>query len=518
MDNTDYSQELCLEQLFGQREYHIKKINDWITRNRGSNEKIILLGEDVNYNIDSISDESLEKIYNLYINNEIFEYSSDFEAKVSGYYWYKHRNFSRALQCYLNMSSPDEDVIHKIAVCYYNRGNYDSMIEWYEKGIKHEQMDCILGLANYYRYNISASKAFSYYKLAYTNGHLESILDLAYCCQKREDYKEARKWYKIGIEKGVDSCMIALTDHYYNAGKIEKMKALYEKEIANNNVEAMKKLASFYGDHGDPGLMEMYYRMAIDHGDVAMIGQLINYFYRKGDYGKMEEYYLMKIKNSTGQDEIKEIKNLIGTFNKVKEYLRTIQYYEMLIEKGHVEELYNIATIYKTLHQPHKEMECYQRAMDKKIDGAFRKMGSYYYNMVPPNYPEAIKYYIQSCVICEEKEDKTKRKSFGRSALETSKRYLNDALQKHPDLRLINKARPYLNKATHHKLNMMIVNFIKLYKYGILNELNKAECCICLEENEFIVDTICPCKSSGVCAECYEQIKECPFCQDPINE
>ncbi len=518
MDNTDYSQELCLEQLFNRRDYHINKINDWITRNRGSDEKIILLGEDVNYNIDYISDESLEKIYKMYINNNILDCSSDFEYKLCGYYWYKHRNFTRALQCYLSMSSTD-DVIHKIAECYYNQSDYDSMTEWYEKGIKYGQMDCILGLAHYYRYNISARIALPYYELAYTNGHLESILDLAYCCLRREDYKGARKWYKIGIEKGVDSCMIALADNYYNNGKIEKMKELYEKEIDNNNVEAMKKLANFYGDHGDIGLMEMYYRMAIDHGDIATIGTLINYFYRNRDYGKMEEYYQMKIKNSTGQDEIKEIKILIDTFNKVKEYLRTIHYYEMLIEKDHVEELYNLATTYKNLHQPHKELECYQRAMDKKIDGSFRKMGNYYYNMVPPNYPEAIKYYIQSCVICEEKKnDKTKRNLFRRSDLEISKRYLNNALQKHPDLRLINKARPYLNKATHHKLNMMIVNFIKLYKYGILDELNKAECCICLEEDEFIVDTICPCKSSGVCAECYEQIKECPFCQDPINE
>jgi TPR repeat protein len=146
----------------------------------------ILKPHNISYiNIDD--NESLIKIYNLFVKNIIFEPVTDCELLYIGnYYQYITKNYVEMEKYYL------------IAI---EKGNSDAM-------------------NNYALYNEDITKNYvemeKYYLMAIEKGNEIAMGNFAYHHNTKKNYIEMKKYYLMAIEKGNDMAMCNLGNYYKN--------------------------------------------------------------------------------------------------------------------------------------------------------------------------------------------------------------------------------------------------------------------------------------------------------------
>lgn len=495
-------QPLHLDSLFDEN-HHLKmkiktinQINDFIYTNMPGQQ---MLTKEL---LKDMTDESLDNIYQLYANNKYSAINTELEYQFFGNYYLYKKEWENAIICFVKSDNLD-NILEGIECCKLSKSSA-YLPSLYDKGIKQESIACMIGYGDYWVTRTHYRNAIVYYKMAFVKGQTDLFLKLADSYYQNSSFEKASEMYQYGIDKSEDfpdqlaDCYIGKAKICEHTREYAQMETWYGKAIDMESTAAMCKFADYYRRKQDPDMMELYYRMAIDFEHLEAIDLLINAYSRFGNLAKIEEYYVMKISKS--ENKIPIIKKLISVLINSGYYSNTIPYYELMIKAGEMKMLYDLANRYGSLKQPHKQLECYRRAIDADVPDCFNNLGSYYYGLQPPNYPEAIKYYLQGA-----------EKGEARCPAN-----LNFALQKYPDMLYIRKAKKYIDKNTHHALNLRIGQFIEMYENGILDELQKDECCICLEDDQFMINTICPC-NYGVCAVCYKQIKACPVCSDPIQ-
>jgi len=182
-------------------------------------------------------------IYNLFVNNKIFEIDLD------------------------SNDSKNEDTYYLGIYHQYITRHYEQMKKYYLMAINCNNGDAMYNLGFYYK-------------------------------AIEQNYEQMKKYYLMAIDKGNTDAMNELGEYYRN-GEInyEQMKKYYLMAIDKGNTVAMNNLGYYYRfKRINHKLMKKYYLMAIDCGSAsAMYNMGGHYQYENKNYDKMTKYYLMAI-------------------------------------------------------------------------------------------------------------------------------------------------------------------------------------------------------------------------------
>ena len=189
----------------------------------------------------SFIDTHSRKIYDLFINNAIFE---------------------------PNPNNTDYNDLYYLGVYYqFISVDYDLMKKYYLQAIKKGNVASIDNLGKYYQFTEEKySLAKIFYLKAIEKGSSDAMNDLGWCYEFHEKkYDLMKKYYLQAIEKGNEKVMCEL-GYYY--GHVEKnydlMKKYYLMAIEKGNTDAMHRLDLYYIARGtNYDLMKKNYVQAI---------------------------------------------------------------------------------------------------------------------------------------------------------------------------------------------------------------------------------------------------------------
>ena len=180
---------------------------------------------------------------------------------------------------------------------------------------------------------------------------LAEILQQADQAYQDKDFKNAKRYYEMAVEKGDSRAMNNLAVLYKEEYKdIENTKRYYEMAVEKGHSGAMFNLALLYENaYKDIENAKRYYEMAIEKGDSgAMFNLALLYEDEYKDIENAKRYYEMAIeKGHSGA-----MNNLALLYeDEYKDIEHAKRYYEMAIEKGYSGAIYNLAFLYYEQHQ-----------------------------------------------------------------------------------------------------------------------------------------------------------------------
>jgi hypothetical protein len=241
-----------------------------------------------NVHIDIENEDSIKKIYELLINDIIYDPINIIENYYLGWYYCKVKQ------------------------------EYDLMKKHYLICIEHNDNNAMNNLGCYYM-NIEKNYDLTkkYYLMAADNVHTRSIHNLGvYYHNIEKNYDLMKKYYSIAIDKNYISSMYNLALYYKNIEKnYDLMKKYYLMAIEQNNVDSMLNLGYYYQTiEPNYDLMKKYYYMAIDNNDTNSLNNFMIYYDNYDlPIDKLEFFikYIDKIKRS-------KIINIINDIAKIK--------------------------------------------------------------------------------------------------------------------------------------------------------------------------------------------------------
>jgi len=259
--------------------------------------------------------DSLVKIYNLFVKNVIFEPTTECEILHLGSYHHKiTKNYVEAEKYYLMaIENGNKVAMYRFALYHQEiTKNYIKAEKYYLMAIEKGNEYAMYGFG-YYHQTITKNyvEAEKYLLMAIEKGITAAMNNLAvYHEQITKNYVEVEKYYLMGIEKGSVVAMNNL--------------AIYHEEITKNYVE-----------------VEKYYLMGIEKGSVVAMSNLALYHEEiTKNYVEVEKYYLMAIEKGYNT----ATKNLINYYKKNNMELKLLRFYinnHTIIERGTIIKLFN---------------------------------------------------------------------------------------------------------------------------------------------------------------------------------
>ena len=230
-----------------------------------------------NYSYVTIEDEeSITKIYNLFVNDIKFEPITGIECNYVGVYY-------------------------NICDCR----NYSE--KYFLMGVKHGNYAAMYNLIGLYsridKTDLDLDSADKYFLMA-TNTKCDLLMyNLAKLYDEKRKHEKAEKYYLMAIQHGNIDAMIQLADMYVllkkstNYVDIEKYYLIAMNTLKNTTI--IKKLAHFYMyTNGDKINGIKYYTMAANNEDYESICVLANHYKRIDDYVNAEKYFILMTKKN----------------------------------------------------------------------------------------------------------------------------------------------------------------------------------------------------------------------------
>lgn len=110
-----------------------------------------------------------------------------------------------------------------------------------------------------------------------------------------KNYKEAEKYYLLGVAKGHVDSIYNLANIYLSKGNYDKAEKYYLLVIKNGSVKAMCNLGLLYQNQSRFEEAEKYYLMAIEKEDIISTYNVANLYLEQLKYKEAEKYYLLAI-------------------------------------------------------------------------------------------------------------------------------------------------------------------------------------------------------------------------------
>ena len=210
------------------------------------------------------NNESIIKIYNLFVNDIKFEPLTGIECNYMGVYY-------------------SEIVL-----------NYDESEKYYLMAIDYGITIAMHNLAVFFKDLKKIDLAKKYFLMAIEFGSIPSIHRLASLYENLEEHENAEKYYLMAIQHGYVKSMNFLADFYKNIKNDDINSVKYHRMAAENgNVNSIDWLISYYKN--DDINCVKYHIMAAENEYMDSISWLIKY-YKNFNVDNVEKYYLMLIK------------------------------------------------------------------------------------------------------------------------------------------------------------------------------------------------------------------------------
>ena len=199
-----------------------------------------------------IPEESIKKIYELLINDNFIEPTTDIEYYYYGWYYEKKYNWR-----------------------HENKKEKENMLKYYLMSIEEGNSYSMFVLGHHYK----------------MEGDTENMI----------------KYFLMAAENGCERSMINLGNYYSRIGDKENMIKYYLMAIEKGNGMAMNNLGYYYMEKEDRENAIKYYLMAIEKGDITAINNLTTYCECQKNYIPLAQVYYTKKKYKKLEETIGKI-------------------------------------------------------------------------------------------------------------------------------------------------------------------------------------------------------------------
>lgn len=351
------------------------------------------------------NEESVQKIYNLLLNDFIFDPQNEVEMiylatyhctnkkydLVEKYYlmaidcgnvdamtclgyFYEHikENYELAEKYYL-MANKNETttLMNNLAEFYYNIKKYDLAEEYYKITAGRGIVDSMYALGVFYKIiKIDFKLSEKYFLMAVDNGHAESMYLLATLYNDVQKYDLAEQYFKIAIDKGIVESMVSLGNFYKNVKEDSELAEKYLKIASESgNVVAINNLAGFYYSEKKYDLAEKYLKMAVEKGSAEAMHCLGCFHYNiTQDHSQIEKYYLMAI----NLNHIDSLKNLSKFYENLdfdyRNKLLDLYYKYISLDNTFCDKLNNKISQNNNFFELFKYKDCLNKVNRKKLN------------------------------------------------------------------------------------------------------------------------------------------------------
>ena len=221
-------------------------------------------------------------------------------------------------------------------------------------------------------------------------------MGLYYECVKK-DFKNAKKYYLMGINENDIYCMTNLADYYEKIKKnYEKTVKYYTMAIDHGDLRAMNFLGLLYFKKENYIDAEKYFLLALENGNNSALYNLIKYYEDvKQEYISVNKYCLVAIRNRN----FKIFYELGQNYDNEKNYTNAVKYFVLIIENDNDHQCVTFAFYYVIRHydffkQDHVIVNIYySMAIERGYIDAIYKLGYFYETK---DGVKAEKYYLEA--------------------------------------------------------------------------------------------------------------------------
>ena len=270
-----------------------------------------------------------------------------------------------------------------------------------------------------------------YYHMAADKNHTGamSVLGIRYYDEDEEEYEKSKQYHLMAIERGSDSSMEFLGNHYRRLGNYHLMKKYYIMAFEYGNEMTLGYLLEYFERYNVnekiflptediiyntkklletiKGSSHRYTSELIscefDNEVIKVLFNKLNPPHEARRISNMIFYYAFIDKN---EDELKKYSEMalensyddalyvLGKYNLENEnYAEMKKYYEKAIDLGNSDAMNDLGRYYKNIEQEYEEMdEYFTMAIEKGNSNAMNNMG-HYYQYIDVKYDEMKKYY-----------------------------------------------------------------------------------------------------------------------------
>lgn len=210
-----------------------------------------------------VNNDSINNIYELFVNDIIFEPKDDIEMNYLGNYYKIAKNYDKMVEYYLMAINRGNDYsMHSLGLYYRNQKNYDLMIKYFLMAIDRGNKYSMNNLGIYYFGNKNYDETKKYWSMAINIGHTHSMNNLAYYHKSiTKNINEMLKYYFMAIEHGDDVSLYCLGKYYKEIKNYKKMKMYHLMSINTNNIKSYKSLR----EHCETKILKLELRLNYQH-------------------------------------------------------------------------------------------------------------------------------------------------------------------------------------------------------------------------------------------------------------
>lgn len=187
----------------------------------------------------TIPSDSLENIYELMINNKMFQPNIGIEMFYIAIYWRFRLNITKMVEHYLMaIENGCSSAMNNLAVHHENNRNFEN-----------KNSLAMSNLACYYHDIGDFSNAVKYFLMAIENGNTDAMYYLAGHYEKLLDFENMTKYLLMSIENNNVRAMEELTKYYEKKYEFKHMIKYYSMALKYNSHTAYKYLTEYYLEH-----------------------------------------------------------------------------------------------------------------------------------------------------------------------------------------------------------------------------------------------------------------------------
>jgi len=239
--------------------------------------------------------DTLDKIHNLFINNQTDEY--DPTNSVALYYY---------------------------GVYYHIIDDKDKMCKYYLKAIECDNAHAMFKYARWCEDNSTRDNVKKYYLMAIDHKHDLAMFNYALWCERYGTRDDANKYYLMAIEYGNAAAMNNYAISCDLCGSNADVKKYYLMAIDHGCIAAMNNYAIWCEHHGTKEDIQKYYLMAIDNGYVNAMYNYGMWCYDH-NYPNYKKYFILGCKNNHSECRLfinnHFLQHFLPNINDVYDYL-----------------------------------------------------------------------------------------------------------------------------------------------------------------------------------------------------
>jgi TPR repeat protein len=235
---------------------------------------------------------------------------------------------------------------------------------------------------------------------------VNAMCDLAEYYRDKHDYTNMKKYYLMAIKHNNTMAMRELASHYgYVENNFDELQKYYELAIKHNDVEAMYEFAEYccenINDEEENALSEKYYLMAIEHNHVEAMYKLAECYRNREQHEKSIKYYLLAIEHKYVEAMFE-----LGYFYECIQpnYEQAKKYYKLGTEHNNVNSMFCLGRIYQKEKNYDMMKKYYEMTIDKHYNSDICDHCDWeaqielakYYETIEYDYKKALKYYYDA--------------------------------------------------------------------------------------------------------------------------